>query len=55
VIVEGFHRVERFMKETSGKYSVGNEVSVADLFLVPQVPLLIVLCLTELVIDFRFI
>jgi len=37
VITEGFGRLEKALQETAGKYSVGDEVTVADLFLVPQV------------------
>jgi len=37
VITEGFHRVEAALARTAGKYSVGDDVSVADFYLVPQV------------------
>ena len=34
---KGFRSLEVALKETSGKYCVGDEVSIADLCLVPQV------------------
>ncbi len=34
---KGFRAIEAALKETSGKYCVGDEVSIADLCLVPQV------------------
>ena len=34
---KGFRAIETALKETSGKYCVGDEVSIADLCLVPQV------------------
>jgi len=37
VINTGFKALETILKESSGKYSVGNEVSFADCYLVPQV------------------
>ena len=36
-INKGLRSVEELLKETSGLYCVGDEVSVADLCLVPQV------------------
>lgn len=36
-IRKGFVALEEALKETSGKYCVGDEVTIADLFLVPQV------------------
>ena len=33
---KGYKAMEETLKETSGKYSVGDEVSIADLALVPQ-------------------
>jgi maleylacetoacetate isomerase len=33
----GFRAFEEMLKETSGKYCVGDEVSIADMCLVPQV------------------
>uniref|UniRef100_A0A2C9L119 maleylacetoacetate isomerase n=1 Tax=Biomphalaria glabrata TaxID=6526 RepID=A0A2C9L119_BIOGL len=35
-IEKGYHGLETFLKQTSGKYSYGNTVTMADLFLVPQ-------------------
>lgn len=34
---KGFRAIESVLKETSGKYCVGDEISIADLCLVPQV------------------
>ena len=34
---KGFKAIETALKETSGKYCVGDEISIADLCLVPQV------------------
>ncbi len=34
---KGFKALEEALKQTSGKYSVGDEVTIADLALVPQV------------------
>ncbi len=34
---KGFKSLEQLLRETSGKYSVGDEVTIADLALVPQV------------------
>ncbi|KAJ3127177.1 hypothetical protein HK098_006629 [Nowakowskiella sp. JEL0407] len=36
-IVEGFQVLEKLLPETSGKYCIGDIVTVADVFLVPQV------------------
>lgn len=36
-ITEGFISLENFLKDLSGTYSIGNELSLADCFLVPQV------------------
>ena len=36
-LTKGFRSIEVALKETSGKYCVGDEVSIADLCLVPQV------------------
>ncbi|KAL8169120.1 UNVERIFIED_CONTAM: Glutathione S-transferase zeta-1 [Gekko kuhli] len=36
-ISQGFKALERILQETSGRYCVGDEVSMADLCLVPQV------------------
>ena len=36
-IKKGFRAIEQTLQETSGKYSVGDEVSIADLCLIPQV------------------
>ncbi|KAH9519028.1 Glutathione S-transferase zeta-1 [Bulinus truncatus] len=36
-IEKGFHALEKFLQQTSGKYSYGDTVTMADLFLVPQV------------------
>jgi maleylacetoacetate isomerase len=33
---KGLHSIEVILKETSGKYCVGDQISIADLFLVPQ-------------------
>lgn len=33
---KGLNSIEVILKETSGTYSVGDELSIADLFLVPQ-------------------
>jgi len=37
VIATGFQALEKTLEQTSGKYCVGDEVSIADLCLVPQV------------------
>ncbi|XP_072167779.1 maleylacetoacetate isomerase-like [Diadema setosum] len=37
VITNGFKALEKILVTTSGKYCVGDEVTLADLFLVPQV------------------
>ncbi|XP_072819586.1 maleylacetoacetate isomerase isoform X2 [Vicugna pacos] len=37
VISSGFNALERILQSTAGKYCVGDEVSMADLCLVPQV------------------
>lgn len=34
---KGFRSLESILKETSGKYCVGDEITLADLCLVPQV------------------
>ena len=34
---KGFIAIEEILKITSGKYCIGNEISIADLCLVPQV------------------
>jgi maleylacetoacetate isomerase len=34
---KGFRAFEEILKETSGKYCVGDEVTIADLCLFPQV------------------
>lgn len=34
---KGFQAIEETLKETSGKYCVGDEITIADLCLVPQV------------------
>ena len=36
-ITQGFSSLEKIVSSTSGKYCVGNEISLADLALVPQV------------------
>nr|QUF59423.1 glutathione S-transferase GSTZ4 [Brachionus angularis] len=36
-LTKGFRAIEAALKETSGKYCVGDELSIADLCLVPQV------------------
>jgi maleylacetoacetate isomerase len=36
-IARGFIGVERMLEKTAGRYCVGNEITAADLFLVPQV------------------
>uniref|UniRef100_A0A8D0C5L8 maleylacetoacetate isomerase n=1 Tax=Salvator merianae TaxID=96440 RepID=A0A8D0C5L8_SALMN len=36
-ISHGFKALEQILKETAGRYCIGNEVTVADLCLVPQV------------------
>ncbi|XP_058962131.2 maleylacetoacetate isomerase isoform X2 [Pocillopora verrucosa] len=36
-INKGFHNLEKILERTSGKYCVGDEISMADLCLVPQV------------------
>nr|KAF6500280.1 glutathione S-transferase zeta 1 [Molossus molossus] len=36
-ITSGFHALEQILQSTAGKYCVGDEVSMADLCLVPQV------------------
>jgi maleylacetoacetate isomerase len=36
-LTKGFQAIETALRETSGKYCVGDEVSIADLCLVPQV------------------
>lgn len=36
-ITEGFIALENFMKDLSGDYSIGSQLSLADCFLVPQV------------------
>ncbi|KAG9481725.1 hypothetical protein GDO78_010778 [Eleutherodactylus coqui] len=36
-IMKGFQALEMLLQETSGKYCVGDEVTMADLCLVPQV------------------
>jgi maleylpyruvate isomerase len=35
-ITSGLHALEPLLKQTSGRYSVGDEVTLADCFLVPQ-------------------
>jgi maleylpyruvate isomerase len=35
-ITHGLHALEPLLKETAGRYSVGDEVTLADCFLVPQ-------------------
>uniref|UniRef100_A0A8C8WIJ0 Maleylacetoacetate isomerase n=2 Tax=Panthera TaxID=9688 RepID=A0A8C8WIJ0_PANLE len=37
VITSGFNALEQILRSTAGKYCVGDEVSMADLCLVPQV------------------
>ncbi|PVD25654.1 hypothetical protein C0Q70_13313 [Pomacea canaliculata] len=37
VISDGFSALEKMLQGTAGRYCVGNEVTVADIFLVPQV------------------
>eukprot|EP00794_Sanderia_malayensis_P020374 gene20374-22383_t len=37
VVENGFEALEQSLKETAGKYSIGDEVTLPDLFLVPQV------------------
>ncbi|XP_048218536.1 maleylacetoacetate isomerase isoform X5 [Perognathus longimembris pacificus] len=37
VITSGFNALEKILQSTAGKYCVGDEVSMADLCLVPQV------------------
>ncbi|XP_069885023.1 maleylacetoacetate isomerase isoform X1 [Dipodomys merriami] len=37
VIISGFDALEKILQSTAGKYCVGDEVSMADLCLVPQV------------------
>lgn len=37
VITKGFVALEKTLASTSGKYCIGDEVTVADVFLVPQV------------------
>lgn len=34
---KGFIALEEMLKQTSGRFCVGDEISIADLFLVPQV------------------
>ncbi|KAJ8307608.1 hypothetical protein KUTeg_014839 [Tegillarca granosa] len=36
-IEKGFVALEKMLQKTAGKYSVGDEITMADLFLVPQV------------------
>uniref|UniRef100_W5MXV8 Maleylacetoacetate isomerase n=3 Tax=Lepisosteus oculatus TaxID=7918 RepID=W5MXV8_LEPOC len=36
-IIRGFQALENLLQQTSGKYCVGNEISMADVCLVPQV------------------
>ncbi len=36
-IAKGFRSLETFLEGTAGKYCVGDEVTIADLCLVPQV------------------
>lgn len=36
-ISKGLNSLETILKETSGKYCIGNELSIADLCLVPQI------------------
>lgn len=37
VITDGMEKLEKMLLATSGKYCVGDEITMADLFLVPQV------------------
>ncbi|XP_063959063.1 maleylacetoacetate isomerase-like isoform X2 [Lytechinus pictus] len=37
LITKGFEALEKTLENTSGKYCIGDEVTVADLFLAPQV------------------
>lgn len=36
-LAKGFRAIEESLKESSGKYCVGDEITIADLCLVPQV------------------
>ena len=36
-LTKGFNAIEEILKETSGKYCIGNDITIADLCLVPQV------------------
>lgn len=36
-VKNGFVAIEKMLKETAGKYSVGEDVTAADIFLIPQV------------------
>ena len=36
-LTKGFRAIESALSETSGKYCVGDEITIADLCLVPQV------------------
>ena len=37
IIARGFKAVETILKQTAGKYSMGDQLTLADVFLVPQV------------------
>jgi maleylacetoacetate isomerase len=37
IVTKTFHGLEERVKETSGKYSVGDSVTLADIFVVPMV------------------
>lgn len=37
VIARGFNAVEKLLYKSAGKYSVGDEITIADLCMVPQV------------------
>ncbi|GAB6020632.1 Glutathione S-transferase zeta-1 [Chamberlinius hualienensis] len=36
-IVKGFNALEKMLQETAGKYCVGDDVTVADCYLIPQI------------------
>ena len=36
-IFKGLGTYEKLAKQTAGKYSVGDEISLADVFLIPQI------------------